>query len=137
MQSLKYLGLSVALMALANPAKAETTQDHYKEVIIKKPYTVEVCMDTGGSGNGKSDITNFLEGAVIGGALGNNIKGEQNGGAIGAFLGGVLNTERNKGSAGPRCQTETRYEEQRQTIYSHSTVTFTHNGRQHTLRFNK
>ena len=124
MQSLKYLGLSVALMALASPAKAETTQDHYKEVIIKKPYTVEVCMDTGGSGNGKSDITNFLEGAVIGGA-------------IGAFLGGVLNTERNKGSTGPRCQTETRYEEQRQTIYSHSTVTFMHNGKQRTLRFNK
>ena len=124
-------------LASCSPAIAETTQDHYKEVIIKKPYTVEVCMDTGGSGNGKSDITNFLEGAVIGGALGNNIKGEQNGGAIGAFLGGVLNTERNKGSTGPRCQTETRYEEQRQTIYSHSTVTFTHNGRQHTLRFNK
>lgn len=124
-------------LASCSPAIAETTQDHYKQVIIKKPYTVEVCMDAGGSNNGKSDITNFLEGAVIGGALGNNIKGEQGGGAIGAFLGGVLNTERNKGSAGPRCQTETRYEEERQTIYSHSTVTFVHEGTQHTLRFNK
>ena len=124
-------------LASCSPAIAETTQDHYKQVIIKKPYTVEVCMDAGGSNNGKSDITNFLEGAVIGGALGNNIKGEQGGGAIGAFLGGVLNTERNKGSAGPRCQTETRYEEERQTIYSHSTVTFVHEGKQHTLRFNK
>ena len=106
-------------------------------MILKKPYTVEVCMDTGGGGNGKSEIQNFLEGAVIGGALGNNIKGEQGGGAIGAFLGGVLNTERNKGSTGPRCKTETRYEEQRQTIYSHSTVTFMHEGVQRTLRFNK
>ena len=132
----KILG-SILLLASCSPAIAETTQDHYKEVIIKKPYTVEVCMDTGGSGNGKSDITNFLEGAVIGGALGNNIKGEQGGGAIGAFLGGVLNTERNKGSAGPQCRTETRYEEQRQTIYSHSTVTFIHEGVQRTLRFNK
>jgi len=132
----KLLGLFLFL-ASCSPAIAETTQDHYKEVIIKKPYTVEVCMDTGGSGNGKSDIPNFLEGAVIGGALGNNIKGEQGGGAIGAFLGGVLNTERNKGSAGPQCRTETRYEEQRQTIYSHSTVTFIHEGVQRTLRFNK
>ena len=46
-------------------------------------------------------------------------------------------TSNNKGSAGPRCQKETRYEEQRQTIYSHSTVTFIHEGKQHTLRFNK
>tara|TARA_B110000977_G_C11087544_1_gene495341 strand:- start:2690 stop:3094 length:405 start_codon:yes stop_codon:yes gene_type:complete len=132
----KTIGLSFLFLASCSPAIAETTQDHYKQVIIKKPYTVEVCMDAGGSNNGKSDITNFLEGAVIGGALGNNIKGEQGGGAIGAFLGGVLNTERNK-TSGPRCQTETRYEEERQTIYSHSTVTFVHEGTQHTLRFNK
>ena len=87
----KILG-SILFLASCSPAIAETTQDHYKEVILKKPYTVEVCMDTGGGGNGKSEIQNFLEGAVIGGALGNNIKGEQGGGAIGAFLGGVLNT---------------------------------------------
>jgi len=128
---------SILFFASCSPAVAETTQDHYKEVILKKPYTVEVCMDTGGGGNGKSEIQNFLEGAVIGGALGNNIPGEQGGGAIGAFLGGVLNTERNKAPAGPRCKTETRYEEQRQTIYSHSTVTFMHEGVQRTLRFNK
>ena len=62
---------SILFLASCSPAIAETTQDHYKEVILKKPYTVEVCMDTGGGGNGKSEIQNFLEGAVIGGALGN------------------------------------------------------------------
>lgn len=128
--------LIAALLVGSTPAIAETTQDHFKQVIVKKPYTVEVCMDQGGTGNNKSDIQNFLEGAIVGGAIGNNVPGEQNGGAIGAFLGGVLNAERNKNS-GPRCQQETRYEEERQTIYSHSTVTFTHEGKQYTLRFQK
>ena len=124
-----------AMLVGCSPALAETTQDHFKQVIVKKPYTVEVCMD-GGSGNSKTDIQNFLEGAIIGGAIGNNIPGEKNGGALGAFLGGVYNTEQNK-DKGPRCQKETRYEEERQTIYSHSTVTFTHEGKQYTLRFQK
>jgi hypothetical protein len=127
----------IAISVMTNGAYAETTQDHYKEVIAQHPYTVEVCTQGSGATNGKSDITNFLEGAIVGGALGNNIKGENNGGAIGAFLGGVLNTERNKGSAGTQCRTETRYNETRQTIYSHSTVTFTHEGRQYNLRFTK
>ena len=124
--------LSSALISLAicSPAIAETTQDHYKTVIVQKPYSVEICTQ----GNNKSEVQNFLEGAIVGGAIGNNIPGEKNGGALGAFLGGVLNTERNKG---PQCRTETRYEEEQQTIYSHSTVTFTHEGRQYSLRFTK
>ena len=124
-----------AMLTACSPALAETTQDHFKQVIVKKPYTVEVCVD-GGAGNNKTDIQNFLEGAIIGGAIGNNIPGEKNGGALGAFLGGVYNTEQNK-NKGPQCQRETRYEEEQQTIYSHSTVTFTHEGKQYTLRFQK
>ena len=123
----KYL---LGLAMLPSMAMAETTQDHYKQVIVKKPYTIEVCTE----GNGKSDLNNFLEGAIIGGAIGNNIPGEKNGGALGAFLGGVLNTENNKT---PQCRRETRYEEEYKEVYSHSTVTFTHNGRTYNLRFQK
>lgn len=120
----------VAAMLISTPAMAETTRDHYKTVIVKKPYTVEVCTQ----GSSKSGIESFIEGAIVGGAIGNNVPGEKNGGALGAFLGGVYNTERNKG---PKCNIETRYEEEQKTIYSHSTVTFTHEGRQYTLQFNK
>ena len=109
--------------------RAEVT-DHYKNVIVQKPYSVQVCTE----GNGKDDITNFLEGAIVGGAIGNNIPGEKGGGALGAFLGGVLNTEKNKG---PQCRTETRYEEEYKEIYSHSVVTFTHDGKIYTVRFQK
>jgi uncharacterized protein YcfJ len=121
-------------MAVATPTRAESVQDHYKDVIMKQPYSVEVCNQH--NGNGKSEIQNFLEGAIIGGAIGNNIPGEKNGGAMGAFLGGVLNNENNK-NRGPRCYTETRYNEERQRVYSHSTITFYHDGRQYTLRFQK
>lgn len=122
--------LIFAIAMLPSMAFAETTQDHYKTVIVKKPYTVEVCTE----GNGKSDLNNFLEGAIIGGIIGNNIPGENGGGAIGAILGGAINSENNKG---PQCKRETRYEEEQREMYSHSTVTFTHQGRQYTLRFNK
>ena len=117
-------------MAMSSPAFAANVQDHFKQVIVQKPYNIQVCTQ----GNGKSDLSNFLEGAIIGGALGNNIPGENGGGALGAFLGGVLNTEQNKGN---QCRTETRYEEEYKEMYSHSTVTFTHEGRTYTVRFQK
>tara|TARA_B100001287_G_scaffold42930_1_gene32009 strand:- start:1371 stop:1772 length:402 start_codon:yes stop_codon:yes gene_type:complete len=125
---------SLVLLSATSAVAQNNIQDHYKDVIVQQPYSVEVCSHAGG--NGKSELQNFLEGAIIGGAIGNNIPGESGGGAMGAFIGGILNNENNKNS-GPRCRTETRYNEQRQRVYSHSTITFTHNGRQHTLRFNK
>ena len=122
--------LILAIAMLPSMAFAETTQDHYKQVIVKKPYTIEVCTE----GNGKSDLNNFLEGAIIGGIIGNNIPGEKGGGALGALLGGAMNTESNKA---PQCRRETRYEEEYKEVYSHSTVTFFHDGRQYTVRFQK
>lgn len=122
--------LVLAATLFSSTAYAEVVQDHYKTVVIQNPYTVEVCAQ----GNGKSDFQNLLEGAIVGGAIGNNIPGEDGGGAAGAIIGGLLNTERNKGV---QCRTETRYEEEQKTVYSHSTVTFTHEGRSYTLRFKR
>ena len=126
----KILLSTIPLSLLTTAALAETTQDHFKTVVVQNPYTVEVCTN----GNNKSEIQNFLEGAIVGGAIGNNIPGEKGGGALGAILGGAMNTESNKG---PQCRRETRYDEEYQEVYSHSTVTFNHNGRQYTLRFQK
>ena len=129
--------LAALMIAGCTPAvasgfeRAEVT-DHYKNVIVQKPYSVQVCTE----GNGKDDITNFLEGAIVGGAIGNNIPGEKGGGALGAFLGGVLNTEKNK-TTGQVCRTETRYNERTQTMYSHSIITFTYEGKSYQVRFQK
>jgi len=120
----------------SSTAIAETTQDHFKTVINKSPYQVEVCEDVAVSGDKTADV---LTGAIIGGALGNNIKGEQNGGAIGAILGGMLGHANSSATGGTKrqCTVETRYNEERLKVYSHSTVTFTHEGRTYTLRFTK
>ena len=95
-----------------------TIQDHYKNVIHKKPYSVEVCYDQQTSGDKTGDA---IKGAIIGGLLGNNIKGEQDGGAIGAVIGGMLGHANSNATGGTRtvCNVETRYNEERQTIYSH------------------
>jgi outer membrane lipoprotein SlyB len=113
-----------------------STQDHYKTVINKKPYQVEICEDVAVSGDKTADV---LTGAIIGGAIGNNIKGEKNGGAIGAILGGMLGHANSSATGGTKrqCVVETRYNEESVEVYSHSTVTFTHEGRTYTLRFTK
>ena len=80
-----------------------------------------------------------LKGALLGGIIGNNIKGEQDGGAIGAIIGGMLGHANSNSSVGTRnvCTRETRYKETEKTIYSHSTITFLHEGVTYMLRFNK
>ena len=123
-------------MSRCGYANAASTMDHFKEVIYKKPYSVEVCSDVSTSGDKTGDA---IKGAIIGGLLGNNIKGEEHGGAAGAVIGAMLGHANSNATGGSKtvCKMETRYNEERQTIYSHSTVTFTHEGKQYTVRFQK
>ena len=37
--------IATIMVMAATPAIAETTQDHYKQVIVQKPYTVQVCTE--------------------------------------------------------------------------------------------
>jgi outer membrane lipoprotein SlyB len=132
----KLCTLGLILWSSGAFAADATVQDHYKTVINKKPYQVEVCQDVTTSGDKTADM---LKGAIIGGAIGNNIKGENNGGAIGAILGGMLGHANSSATGGTktRCQVETRYNEESVAVYSHSTVTFYSEGRRYTLRFSK
>lgn len=123
--------------ASCSPVLAEVVQDHHKMVINKTPYNVEVCEDRRVSGDRTGDA---LTGAIIGGIIGNNVtKNVDNGGAVGALLGGILGHSNSKTSQGTRkvCFIETRYNESSAHVYSHSTVTFNHEGKQYTLRFKK
>jgi len=122
--------LCFTTQALATQPHAARVDDHYKTVIVKTPKTVEICTQ----GNGKSTLENFVAGAIVGGVIGNNIPGEKGGGAIGSILGGALNAESNKGT---QCRTETHWNKQMETVYSHSTITFNYNGRSYTVRFNR
>ena len=104
-------------------------QHHYKIVIDRQPYNVEICQKGNKSGASAGDL---LSGAIIGGAIGNNIKGEENGGAIGALLGTIFANEKAKQD---KCHVETRYDETRREVYDYSTFTFQFEGKTYTTKF--
>ena len=130
--------LLLGLLAGCSPALAQepVIQDHYKEVINQRPYHVEVCKNVTTSGDKSGDM---LKGAIIGGIIGNNVGDIKNGGALGAVLGGMFGHNNSNAQSGTqrRCGTEIRYNEERQTIYSHSTIRFMTNGKYYTLTFKK
>ena len=136
MRKIILLTLAMLPATCSHPAIAAEIVDHNKIVIDQQPYTVEVCRDVQTSGDKTGDA---LKGAIIGGIIGNNIKGEQDGGAIGAIIGGMLGHSISKATGGTKriCDTETRYKESRRSVYSHSTITFLHEGVTYSLRFQK
>ena len=124
-------------MVTASPTKAETVTDVTKRVIQKTPYQVEVCQEQAVSGDKTADT---LMGAIIGGAIGNNVtKNVDNGGAVGALLGGMIANNNSKATGGTRqvCRFETRYNEEERVIYSHSVITFTYMGKTYSISFQK
>ena len=133
-QTLVWGGIGfIAFTFIANSVKADTTvQDHYKNIIYKKPSQVEVCYE--GSGDKTGDT---LLGAIIGGAIRQNItKDLPDGATAGAIIGGILGNQ-NSTASGNICRTETRYTEQSKTVYSHSTITFVYEGKQYSVNFKK
>ena len=129
------IGLSLSATTVAF-GQEPIIQDHYKEVINQKPYHVEVCKDVSVSGDKSGDM---LKGAIIGGIIGNNVGNIENGGTLGAVLGGMLghNNSDAKGGTKRVCNTEVRYNEERETIYSHSTIKFVSQGKWYSLNFKR
>ena len=137
-QTLVWGGIgAIAFTFIANSVKADTqVQDHYKNIIYKTPSQIEVCYDRNVSGDKTGDV---LKGAIIGGILGNNIKGEKDGGAIGAIIGGMLGHSNSGAIGGTKrvCQVETRYSEESKRVYSHSTISFIYEGKSYRVNFKK
>ena len=139
------VALSMSAMA-SNPYSADTAVifDHYKNVIQQTPYRVEVCQDrVQPAGDGSA--TNELVGALFGGAIGNSFgKGDGKDAMtlFGALMGASLaHDDELKNNPGTRtvtvCDVQTRYEESTSKAYSHSTITFSSNGRKYSLDFIK
>ena len=74
---------------VVNSVKSDTTvQDHTKTVIKRTPFNVEVCSEVNVQGDKTKDT---LLGAIIGGAIGQNItKDLPDGATAGAIIGGIL-----------------------------------------------
>ena len=138
-EKMKHLTLGaigfIAACFVVNSVKADTTvQDHTKTVIKRTPFNVEVCSEVNVQGDKTKDT---LLGAIIGGAIGQNItKDLPDGATAGAIIGGILGNQ-NSTASGNVCRTETRYNEEARTVYSHSTITFVYEGKQYKLNFKK
>jgi uncharacterized protein YcfJ len=140
---------TVAMLGfMSTSAVAETVQDHYKNIIERVPYTESVCnwvdVPIYGQTGGGASAGDVLGGMIIGGLLGKGATGKDNGAAAGAVIGGMIAADKNQSKQGiigykqeRQCKEYTRYEEQQAQVYSHSTVTFTSNGKTYTLRFKK
>ena len=129
---------SALVLSVVNATDANATQphavfvqDHEKAIIKKTPYQVEVCSERTISGDKTADT---LKGAILGGVIGNNIKGEENGGAIGALLGTIFANEK---ANQDKCFVDTRYDETRREVYDYSTFTFQFEGKTYTTKFIK
>jgi len=127
-----------AMVAMSSTAYAQDAQviDINKNVINRVPYNVEVCTNVTTGGDKSGDL---LKGAIIGGILGKVVTKKDNGAAAGAVLGGIIGHDNSDAQASTKrvCSIETRYDEEVTTVYSHSVVTFYHNGRQYKVQFSK
>ena len=130
------LFLATSQVGATQPHAAVVT-DHQKTVIKRTPHIVEVCSERKVSGDKTGDA---VMGAIIGGIIGNNItKDLPDGGTAGAIIGGLLGHQNSTANDGTKlvCNKMKRYEESMETIYSHSTITFSYEGKTYTVRFQK
>ena len=127
-----------ALVMMSSTAYAHEAQvtDVNKNVINRVPYNVEVCTNVTSGGDKTGDA---LAGAIIGGILGKVVTKKDNGAAAGAVIGGIIGHDKSDAQASTRrvCSVETRYDEEVTTVYSHSIVTFFHNGKKYRVQFSK
>jgi len=126
---------SIALFS-ACVAADPAVQDHYKVETVKTPYYVEVCREELMGGDKTGDT---LGGALVGAAIGNAIGKDTEATVAGAAIGGLIG--HNKSDAKPmyqtRCREEVKYDSSTRKIYSHSTITFVHDGKTYVERFYK
>ena len=144
---MKTLLTTALILATATPALAETSnatiRDQFKTVIEQQPYRVEVSKDVRVPQKGESNTDGAILGGIIGGVIGNQF-GKGNGKeamtGIGALTGAIIGGQ-DKGPRATRterrCQIETRYEETKREVYSHSTITFYADGVKRTIKFQK
>ena len=139
---MKKLNLTLAIVAssfcgFAGVANADiNVSDHYKTVIERDAYNVEVCYNENVSGDKTGDT---LKGAIIGGIIGNNVGDVKNGGALGAVIGGMLGQNNSQATGGTKrvCRLEQRFNDTTKEVYSHSIVSFLYEGKTYNVRFQK
>lgn len=139
------LGGAAAFSSMAWAGEA-WVQDHYRDVVRQVPITQQVCNDVqvpvySGRSEPRGDA--MILGGIVGNVLGaaSGLGGDAR--TIGTVIGGIAGAEMSRGNSvggyrtEQRCSNVTHYSSQTEQVYSHSTVTFSHNGRSYSVNFRK
>jgi uncharacterized protein YcfJ len=141
--------LLLATQAHANDRVKATIEDIYVKETVSNPVRVNECRDVDvpiyGTRARRGSDGDVLAGALIGGAIGNQFgsgSGQDAMTVLGAIVGANRaanqTTEEIVGYRTERqCFEEVIYQDSRVRKYSHSTITFTVDGKRHTLEFKK
>jgi len=136
--------------ALADSVRAKI-EDHYTSVTRQVPNTERVCNTVDipiyGTVRGEASTGDALAGAIIGGVIGNQIgngSGRDAATVLGAIVGADVANKRGSSQQvitgyrqEQRCQDITTYTNVKESVYSHSTITWNENGRNLTLEFQR
>jgi uncharacterized protein YcfJ len=150
----KFIVASVfALVATGASAESinATVEDHYRELTRQIPNTERVCetveVPIYGTVQGQASTGDAVVGAIIGGAIGNQIgsgSGRDAATVLGAIVGADVANKRGRTQQvitgyrqEQRCHNRTTYTTQTESVYSHSSITWTENGRRYTVEFQR
>lgn len=148
-----FLAVSFASTAYADHDKIRviSVKDEYnnKTVYIENPVTncKDVDVPIYQQNKGEGNLGDFLAGAIIGGAIGNNVSNDKGAGAIGAIIGGAIANENAKkknssativGYKRERiCETTVTKQSEIIREYMYTTIKFEYNGQVYKVRFTK
>lgn len=152
--SLTLVGAMLSATAVASAPgihpKDAHIQHHYHHQSVNTPITQQKCQEVqvpiyGTVQGGGASGGDVLAGMIIGGLLGKGVTGKDNGAAAGAVMGGIIAADKGQKNkqvvtgyrSEVQCSDVVHYQSQVQKVYSHSTITFQHNGRMYSLKFQR
>ena len=141
--SYSYPGLTISV-------EGAKITDFYKNQTVFEQIPFQSCsiqkVPIYGEIQSQPDVGAVVGGAVLGGIIGKAVTKKDRGAAVGALVGGALANENQKtktttGIIGyedrQRCQTKFKNSPKEEVVYSYSTMTFTLDGQEQTIEFQR
>ena len=141
--SYSYPGLTISV-------EGAKITDFYKNQTVFEQIPFQSCsiqkVPVYGKIQSQPDVGAVVGGAVLGGIIGKAVTKKDRGAAVGAIVGGALANENQKtktttGIVGyedrQKCETKFKDSPKEEVVYSYSTITFTLDGQEQTIEFQK